>query len=284
MQGEGADRDAVLEKIRITCRETLPQEFHADTDENRGYDADVLNELMRAYQQVERMVGMFCVDYTDLLVHRMRARSWRVLVEGCNGLLLDNLHGAHPNVTSTSTNIGALMCGAHLSPADVGVIFVVMGAYATSLGKRFMATEMTEQEARTVYARCVEIDPAEGKQRRLAWLDLPGLRKALAGATGAVLHMNKLDVLTGINPLKMCTHYRIDGRDWHTMPDDPRVHARAEAQYLTLEGWNEEIQHVRTWDELPVNARRYVRTVQELLPNRVVSLGVGPRNEDVVRL
>lgn len=124
------------------------------------------------------------------------------------------------------------------------------------------------------------MDPAEHNRRRVGWIDLPGLRKALAGSRGAVLHMNKLDVLSGLEQIKVCTHYRVDGQRVDVLPDDPWQYAWAEAVYERVDGWPEEITAVRDLHDLPAAARRYARLVEAALPCPIVSLGVGPANDD----
>ncbi len=276
-------RAEVLENIAETSRETLPHRFVADSEEDRAYFASVLDELVLAFRALESSLGEFCVDYTALLVHDLRLRQ-RLLLEGCNGLLLDYLHGALPHVTSTSTNVCAMLSGANLSPADAGRVVVVMAAYATCLGPRPFPTELTPEEAAPLAARCNEVDVAQGAPRRLGWLDLPALRKALAGCTGADLHMNKLDALTGTSPLKVCTHYLVDGHELPVMPDDPALVARARPRYLELPGWSQELRGIRRIEDMPEATQRYVRTVQDLLPNRITSLGTGPANTDVAEV
>ena len=187
-------------------------------------------------------------------------------------------------MTSAPTNIGAMICGANLSPAVVDRAIVVISSYATCLGKRPFPTEASEAEAIHFFENCNEVDPAEFKRRRVGWIDLPGLRKALAGSRGAELHMNKLDVLTGLETIKVCTHYRVDGQRVDVLPDDPLRYARAEAVYEEVEGWPEELTGLRRFGDLPAAARRYVELVGDALPNRIVSLGVGPANDDLIQV
>jgi adenylosuccinate synthase len=275
-----AAEEALLLLAR-TCAETSPARFASDDPATLAYCADVLRGLVEAFARLEALVGRFCVDYTALLHDELRGRA---LIEGCNGLLLDNLHGALPHVTSASTNLGAMLSGANLPPACVERAIVVAAAYATCLGKRPFPTELTDDEAAPMRARCDEVDVAEGQPRRLGWLDLPALRKALVGCAGALLHVNKLDALSGVERLRVCVRYRVGDRALEVMPDDPRLVRRAAPEYLELEGWREPLSGARRLADLPPAARRYVEALQGLLPNRIASLGVGPRSEDLVPL
>lgn len=281
-----ADRDDVLARLERTCVETSPERFRPGDPATAAYCQDVLAGLVAAFDRLEAALGPgWCVDYTALL--RGALRGARLLVEGCNGLLLDNLHGALPHVTSASTNVGAMLSGANLSPLALGRVWVVAAAYATCLGKRPFPTELPEAAvAAHLRARCDEVDVAQGEPRRLGWLDLPALRKALAGCDGAALHLNKLDVLSGLPRLRVCTRYRLaDGRTVEAMPDDPRQVRTATAEYEELEGWSAELAEARRFDDLPPAARAYARFVEERLPGlRLESLGVGPRNADLVRI
>ncbi len=284
-EGGEAERAAVLQKLERTCVETTPLRFAAEprAAEHLRYYDEVLDELVAAYARVRELAGDICVDYSRVVIDLQDAGG-RVLLEGCNGMLLDNLHGAHPHVTSAPTNLGAMICGANLSPAAVDRSIVVISSYATCLGKRPFPTEASEAEASHFFENCNEVDPAEHKRRRVGWLDLPGLRKALAGSRGAELHMNKLDVLSGLERIKVCTHYTVDGRRVDVLPDDPLQYARAEAVYEKVEGWSEELTGVRRFEDLPAAARRYVELVDGALPNRIASLGVGPANDDLITL
>ena len=283
--GGEAERATVRHKLRRTCLETLPLRFAADPEsqEHQRYFDEVLSELVAAYERTRELVGEFCVDYSRFVIE-LQQRPGQVLIEGCNGMLLDNLHGALPHVTSASTNVGAMICGANLSPHSVRRVIVVISCYSTCLGKRPFPTEVTAEEDDHFFENCNEIDPAEHNRRRIGWIDLPGLRKALAGANGAVLHMNKLDVLSGLERIKLCTHYRIAGQRHDVLPDDPRLYARAEPCYKVMDGWQRPLCELRQFSQLPRAAQRYVRMIDEALPNRIASLGVGPRNEDVIQV
>jgi len=269
-----APAEEVGPKIRRTCRETRPE-----LDASDRYCDELLAGQIDALRRVEEIAGDFCIDYTAWLA----AFDGRVLIEGCNGLLLDNLHGAHPHVTSTSTNLGAMLSGAHLPPACARRAIVVIAAYASCLGKRPFPTELSSAESEHFRTRCDEVDPAQGRPRRLGWLDLPGLRKSLSGCAGAEVHLNKLDVLSGLRTIRVCTRYAIDGREFTVMPDDPRLAARAAPRYVELDGWNEPLADVRRFDDLPPAARRYVEFVARELAARIASIGVGPRTADIIR-
>ncbi|MCB1135661.1 MAG: adenylosuccinate synthetase, partial [Chlamydiia bacterium] len=134
---------SVVDKIAHTTRETIPHRFDEDSAENRSYFKRVLDENVQAYRSIVALIGPFTVDYSHYLGSSLRAHAKRVLIEGCNGLLLDNLHGALPYTTSASTNLGAMVCGANLSPQEVQSSIVVTSAYATCLGKRPFPTEMS---------------------------------------------------------------------------------------------------------------------------------------------
>jgi adenylosuccinate synthase len=321
VRGEPGAADEALAKLVRTCVETSPDRFAPDRyapdryapdryaadryapdryapdryapdryadgrPDTDAYCRDVLAELVAAFRRLEQALGAFCVDYTALLFD-LHATRRRALIEGCNGLLLDNLHGAHPNVTSASTNLGAMLCGANVSPASVGTAYVVAAAYTTCLGKRPFPTEMPAADAAPLRARCDEVDVAQHEPRRLGWFDAPALRKALSGCHGAVLHLNKLDALGGPGgpaAIKLCTRYRLGARTVDVMPDDPRLVRLAVPEYVEVPGWTEPIGDVRRFDALPAAAQEYVRHVQRLLPNEVVSVGVGPRNDDLVRV
>lgn len=277
-------KDEVLDKIKLTCEETLPLQFLETNESTQSYFKNILEELIESYLHLEELVGRFMVDYTDYFNLGYLSNHRSVLIEGCNGMLLDNLHGMHPYVTSCSTNIGAMLSYANVSITNIRHIFVVLSAYSTCLGIRPFPAELDEESSRHFFQNCNEIDVAEHKKRRIGWLDIPALRKALSGANGAYIHMNKLDVLSGLPSIKICTHYMAKGQKYEVLPDNPYIHDQLEAQYMELPGWNVPLQSIEAFDDLPANAKKYVETVQQLLPIPIVSLGVGPHNQNVIQI
>ncbi len=282
--GDAEHVQRVREKLVRTCGETLPLRFVNDSPENEAYYDEVLAELVEAFKKIEQHAGDFCVDYNTFVTQLHEGPDKRLLVEGCNGLLLDNLHGALPHVTSTSTNIGALICGANLSPKSIDRIIVIIAAYCTCLGRRPFPTEMSSEQAAHFFANCNEVDVAEHNRRRIGWFDLPAYRKSLSGCQGAELHMNKLDVLTGLEQIKICTHYLISGKRVDILPDDPILYAKAEPQYLDVDGWHQPLEQARTFSALPAAAQRYVQLLERELPNQIKSVGVGPKNDQVIQV
>ena len=174
------------------------------------------------------------------------------------------------------------MCGANFPPSFIDQITIVIASYSTCLGVRPFPTEMSDLEAKHFFENCNEIDVAEFKKRRIGWLDIPSLKKALVGSNGAQIHMNKLDVLSGLSELKICTHYEIDGQPTMMLPDDPHSYHKIIPHYQTVAGWSESLEDVRTFAELPEKARQYVMWVSELLGHRIDSIGVGPKNSEFI--
>lgn len=274
---------AILQKLILTTEETLPFKYKNDRATLLAMSLSLLSHLVDTYNKIRALVGNFCVDYTSYAVENLLCPTKNLLIEGCNGLLLDNLHGMHPYVTSASTNIGAMLSGANFSHHAVRKVIVVVSSYATCLGKRPFPTEMEESDTAHFFNNCNEIDVAESKKRRIGWLDLPALRKALAGSSGAVLHMNKLDVLSGVKQLKVCTHYQVNGKKVDFMPDTPYIHANLKPHYEILEGWDVSIQNCRSFDELPQQAKDYIAFVSSQLSFPIESVGVGPDNQQYLR-
>lgn len=275
---------SILDKIAHTTRETLPGQFDEDNEENREFFQKILDDNIQAFQRIQDLIGPFCVDYTYYIGEDLRKKKKRVLIEGCNGLLLDNLHGAQPHTTSAPTNLGAMITGANFAPQEVENTVVVMAAYSTCLGKRPFPSEMSEEESSHFYKNCNETDVAEAIRRRLGWLDIPALRKALVGSANASLHLNKLDVFSGVSTIKVCARYEIDGSMYDYMPDDPRLIERAIPHYESLPGWTDSISGCQEFSELPQNAQSYVRRIEEWLGLKICSIGTGPKNADFIKV
>lgn len=194
--------------------------------------------LCCTYLNIINIIDSFCVDYTSFLFnidHRAE-----ILIEGCNGVMLDNIHGLWPYVTSCSTTVSALMGYANLSPKFLRDTYVVMGIYSVCLNKRPFLTEITDQSVIDhINSVTNEVDPAENMMRRIGWFDVPTARRALLGHFGCKLILTKLDALGGDITGKMCTHYRRKNSTELILPDDINEIEQCEPVYKEFEMYDE---------------------------------------------
>lgn len=273
--------DDLINKIIFTSMETDKEYF---SKKDRSYFISIAKKLMNEYVDIKNEIGQFSYDYTKFL-SEMPENS-KVLIEGCNGIMLDNLHGLNPYTTSASTSINALLNGANISPYDLRKTYIIITGYFCCLNKRPFLTEMTEEEAEKIYRNNDEVDNAEGMKRRVGWFDLPTLRKALIGHRGAKLIMNKLDIMKDLDVIKVCTHYQVkDGRIVDYMPDNIAELEGATPIYKKLEGWGN-IEDIDNATKLPFNLEFFIRFIEkELGLNfKVEYIGNGRKQKALIKM
>ena len=206
-----------------------------------------------------------------------------VLFEGAQGTLLDLDHGTYPFVTSSNPIAGSACIGAGVSPRDIDEIWGIAKAYATRVGAGPFPSELDDETGRRLREKGGEVGTTTGRDRRTGWLDLVALRYAvrLNGLTHLVI--TKLDVLSGMDPIRVATSYRHpEGASFDEFPYHQSILHTAEAAYTDLPGWSEDIGGARTADDLPETARSYLRFIEDFVGVQVALVGVGPGNEQVV--
>jgi adenylosuccinate synthase len=222
---------------------------------------------------------------TALLCHQTIRGGGNLVLEGAQGTLLDIDHGTYPFVTSSNPIAGAACVGAGIGPTEVDDVWGIAKAYATRVGEGPFPTELFDDRGRHMLERGHEYGTTTGRQRRTGWLDLVALRYAarVNGLTGLVI--TKLDVLSGIGPLKVCTSYRhAEGAVFEEFPYHHSILHSSEAIYEELTGFEEDIGGARPLDDLPEAARTYLEFVSEFTGVPVKLIGVGPGREQVIRL
>jgi adenylosuccinate synthase len=208
-----------------------------------------------------------------------------LLFEGAQGSLLDVDHGTYPFVTSSNCVAGAAAAGAGVGPQMLHYVLGITKAYTTRVGSGPFPTELENDTGERLRARGNEFGATTGRKRRCGWLDMVLVRQSVrvSGITG--LAITKLDVLTGIDKLKICVGYRTDKGEEFTksVPADLRVFERCQPVYMELDGWTEDINSAKRLEDLPRNTRRYVDTIENLCGVKVVLVSVGAdRNETIV--
>jgi adenylosuccinate synthase len=228
----------------------------------------------------ERIAPMVC-DTSILLDEAIRAGK-RVLCEGAQGALLDVDHGSYPYVTSSNTVTGAACTGAGFGPTRVSAALGISKAYTTRVGAGPFPTEDSGEIGDALRLRGQEFGATTGRPRRCGWLDLVLLRTAarVNGLTSVTL--TKLDVLSGLGSLKVCTSYQVDGETFDRVPARIDQLERCVPVYEELDGWEQDLSSFSEFDELPPAAQRYVQRVEELLALPVSVIGVGPGRRQVI--
>ena len=221
-------------------------------------------------------------DTTRLVWDKLDADA-TVIFEGAQGALLDIDHGTYPFVTSSNPIAASACIGSGVGPKDIDEVWGITKAYGTRVGSGPFPTELDGELGEELRQRGGEFGTTTGRSRRVGWLDLVALRYAARINSLTALVVTKLDVLTGLETIKVCTRYRgEDGAEFDHFPYHQSVLHHTVGEYVELPGWSEDIGELRSEEDLPENARRYLAFVEEFIGVPVVMIGVGPGREQTV--
>jgi adenylosuccinate synthase len=270
--------------------------------EDRGALEAKIERLLAHHGALRRGLGLPDADPAELLASLLEiaprilpyARpAWRVLdgyardgrrilFEGAQGALLDVDHGTYPFVTSSNTVAGQAAAGSGMGPRQAGYVLGILKAYTTRVGEGPFPTELTDEIGRRIGERGAEFGTVTGRARRCGWFDAVLARQSIAvnGIQGVAL--TKLDVLDGFEQLKVCIGYRKADAGYDYLPAGLRDQAGLEPVYETLEGWSESTRGARSWKDLPANAVKYVRRLEELIGATVALLSTSPERDDTI--
>ena len=222
------------------------------------------------------------IDAVWLLLDEARRSGKRILFEGAQGTLLDIDHGTYPFVTSSNTVAAQAASGSGLGPGAIGYVLGIMKAYTTRVGSGPFPTEQDNDIGAQIGERGREFGTVTGRKRRCGWFDAVLARQAcrISGVNGVAL--TKLDVLDGFGEIKVCTAYEIDGTRCHYLPAAEGAQGRAEPIYERVEGWHASTRGARSWAQLPAQAIKYVRYLEELIGCPVALLSTSPERADTI--
>src|SRR5215210_4313886 len=222
------------------------------------------------------------LDDTTWLVQSALGRGEPVLLEGAQGTLLDLDHGSYPFVTSSNAVAGGATTGGGIGPLQVDEVMGVMKAYATRVGSGPFPTELLDEVGRGIRERGHEVGTTTGRPRRVGWFDAVSARYAVAVNSVSSIMLNKLDILSGVDPIRLCVAYEIDGKRVEAWPSTALLLERATPIYEEFGGWQEPIQSVRALSDLPEAARRYVTALEETAGGPIVLVSVGPERTQTI--
>jgi len=222
------------------------------------------------------------MDVTWDLLDRERKAGKRILFEGAQGALLDIDHGTYPFVTSSNTVAAQAATGSGLGPRAVGYVLGIAKAYTTRVGSGPFPTELTDAVGERIGERGHEFGTVTGRKRRCGWVDAVLVRQVakVSGIDGIAL--TKLDVLDGFDEIKVCVGYRLDGETLDRFPAGQNAQARVTPVFETFEGWSQSTRGARSWNELPAQAVKYVRHIEELIECPVTLLSTSPERDDTI--
>jgi adenylosuccinate synthase len=222
------------------------------------------------------------MDSVWSLLDQKRREGKRILFEGAQGALLDVDHGTYPFVTSSNTVAAQAATGSGLGPAAIDYVLGICKAYITRVGEGPFPTEQKNDIGRCIGERGREFGTVTGRPRRCGWFDAVLVRQTVRSSGIDGLALTKLDVLDGMRELKICVAYRLDGREIDYLPAGERAQAEVEPVYETFGGWQAATAGARSWAELPAQAIKYVRHVEELVGCPVALLSTSPERQDTI--
>lgn len=236
---------------------------------------------LKKYEQYREQLRPFVVDAIDFM-HKAIAANKKILIEGANALMLDIDYGTYPYVTSSSTGIGGVLTGLGLPPKTINNIYGVVKAYTTRVGEGPFPTEQLNEVGETLQNVGAEFGVTTGRKRRCGWLDLVVLKYSAAINGYTSLNITKLDVLDNFPEISIGIKYKLNGKELSSFPEDLHDLAKVEVEYKTLPGWKQDITQVKTYDDLPENAKNYLKFIEDYVGVPIQWVGTGPARESMV--
>ena len=216
------------------------------------------------------------------LLDKARRDGKKILFEGAQGALLDIDHGTYPYVTSSNTVAGSAASGTGIGPGALDYVLRITKSYTTRVGEGPFPTELLDEVGKTLGTKGREFGVVTGRARRCGWFDAVLVRQTVRTCGIHGIALTKLDVLDGFNELKVCVGYKVDGKEIDYLPAESGAQARAEPIYETMEGWQDSTAGARSWADLPAEAVKYVRRVEELIGCPVAVLSTSPERDDTI--
>ena len=239
------------------------------------------NALLKELVAIAPQVLPFADSVWNLLDHKRREGK-RILFEGAQGALLDVDHGTYPYVTSSNTVAAQAATGTGMGPGSVGYVLGICKAYTTRVGQGPFPTELTNEIGELIGQRGKEFGVNTGRKRRCGWFDAVLVRQTARTSGIHGLALTKLDILDGFDEIQVCVGYKLDGKEIDHLPAGEGAQARVEPIYETIEGWKEPTANARSWADLPAQAIKYVRRVEELVGCPIALLSTSPEREDTI--
>ena len=270
-----ADPDALDDKIERLLA------HHGPLCRGLGLPAPSAAHVRDELLNIAPKVLPFMAPTFEILDSERRAGK-RILFEGAQGAMLDVDHGTYPYVTSSNTVAANAAIGSGLGPRAIGYVLGIAKAYTTRVGGGPFPTELNDETGRLIGERGREFGTNTGRPRRCGWFDAVLARQAVRTCGIDGLALTKLDILDGFETIKVATRYRLGGEDIDYLPASQSAQASIEPVYETIEGWNGATSKARSWADLPAQAIKYVRRIEELVGAPVALLSTSPERDDTI--
>ncbi len=269
-------------------QKVFSEKLSAVLEEKNFYIKNFLNaeiiELNRIIDQYNSYAERLAphVANVSVLIDRAGKAGKHVLFEGAQGTHLDIDHGTYPYVTSSNTVAGNACCGAGIGPQEISGVIGIVKAYTTRVGEGPFPTELFDETGDKIQKKGAEFGATTGRKRRCGWIDIVMLRNSvrLNGLSGLVI--TKLDVLGGLESIRLCVDYTYKGEILHDFPASLKVLAECEPVFETMPGWSEDISNIRQTEDLPENARNYINRISKLVEVPICIVSVGPGRDETI--
>jgi adenylosuccinate synthase len=274
----------MLDEAHFTERLREVMEYHNFALEHyfKFETVDYQQVLEEALAQAEQIRPL--IEDVPGTLHRMRAEGKSIMFEGAQGALLDIDHGTYPYVTSSTTTAGGAASGSGVGPRDLDYVVGIVKAYTTRVGAGPFPSELFDLDGEHLGEKGHEFGATTGRKRRCGWLDTVALRRSLKINSVTGMCITKLDVLDGMEKVKICVAYKLDGREVDTPPVGADRFEQCEPVLIEMPGWQESTVGIKNYDELPQAARDYLRKVEELCEAPIDIISTGPDRAETMVL
>src|SRR3989344_7772703 len=279
-----ADR---TERVGLLVKDLLLSDFAKKVEEevkiqNKFYDLKLnAQKIIKQFQNYQAKVKNF-IGKTIPIIRQAQTQKKNILFEGAQGYFLDIDVGTYPYVTSSNPGIVGIWRCFDLHPSEINQVIGITKAYMTRVGEGPMPTKISREVAKHIVEKGKEIGTTTGRTRTPGWLDLVLIKAAVDINKITSLAVTKLDVLTGISPIRICVGYKIDGKDVDYLAHDADFMAKIKPEYIEVAGWQEDISDVRVFERLPKNAQNYIKTIEKIVSVPVKFIAVGPERGQVI--
>jgi adenylosuccinate synthase len=276
--------------IDLINPDLLRKKIEAIFDEKQEYLTKILKvkgidkeEMIRKFQELGAQLKPYVRDTSVAIDHATRENK-KLLFEGAQGGNLDIDYGTYPFVTSSNTVAGQACVGTGIGPSMIDTVLGICKAYTTRVGEGPFPTELDDETGERLRAFGGEYGATTGRPRRCGWLDLVALRHSIRLSSISYLAITKLDVLSGIETIKVATAYKSGETILENMPADLCMHPDLDLVYDELPGWEENISDIRDYENLPENCKSYIAYIEEKLGVKAAIVSVGPKREETIIL
>ena len=249
------------------------------------YGGEALNfdEICKQYLEYAERIRPYVCD-TSVRIYDEIMNNKNVLFEGAQGMLLDIDHGSYPYVTSSNTTSGGVSNGTGIGPTMITNAVGICKAYTTRVGKGPFPTELNDDMGEWIREKGHEFGVTTGRARRCGWLDLVILKTTVRVCGLTSLAVTKIDTLAGLDKVKVCVGYKFDGKVIDYFPASLEDVAKCEPVYEEFAGWDESVANARSYDEIPENAKIYLRRIEEFTGTKISIVSVGPERAQTIRV